>query len=119
MIAILVVGHLQAFIDTPIEVVIHFSDGKWASWVTVEYVEIVIFRLHLYYHRWSNQHDGMRHIKRFLCAKTWTNIGKKSCFLLLRSMIWKKVYLFGMLIFFLIDDNHCLSFRYIKDTTII
>ena len=31
MIAILVVGHLQAFIDTAIEVVIHFSDGKWAS----------------------------------------------------------------------------------------
>jgi len=31
MIASLVVGHLQAFIDPAIEVVIHFSDGKWAS----------------------------------------------------------------------------------------
>ena len=29
MIASLVFGHLQAFIDAAIEVVIHFSDSKW------------------------------------------------------------------------------------------
>jgi len=30
MIAILVVGYLQAFIDPAIDVAIHFSDSKWA-----------------------------------------------------------------------------------------
>jgi len=31
MIAILVVGHLQAFIDPAIYIVIRVSDSKWAS----------------------------------------------------------------------------------------
>jgi len=45
MIAILVVGHLQAFIDPAINVVIHVSDSKSASWVTVNMCRIL---LHVY-----------------------------------------------------------------------
>jgi hypothetical protein len=31
LMAIVVVGHLKSFIDPAIDVVIHFSDSKWAS----------------------------------------------------------------------------------------
>jgi len=44
MIAI-VVGHLQAFIDTAIDVVIHFRDSKWAkTWKNIGKSHVLLLR---------------------------------------------------------------------------